>query len=344
MSKTIYYIGAGASFGKRDKNGLILEGVPVVTEIPREFNTFRDFIANAQIPTTGEFSFQSIYLKSALEFDSTKRDILRDLDSLIIGIQEHATIDTYARKLYLTGKQRDFSKLKGLLCAFFVWTQLQYKPDGRYDAFLANILEEGSLSLPKDISIISWNYDSQIETVYKAYNPKIKLPIFEKNLQGNWPSLPDEGRIFKINGTASFVDSPIVSLIRDDEKNMPVALQLMEFYYNTKVDTSELGIDFKTHVSFAWEGSNNKEKMMNSLSATIVDTEQVVVIGYSFPYFNREMDRAILRGMPRLETVYIQDKNIPAVKQAVEAVLPVDKEVKVIPIENCNQFFLPRDL
>ena len=41
MSKTIYYLGAGASYGKRDESGGILEGIPVVSEIPARFDLFR---------------------------------------------------------------------------------------------------------------------------------------------------------------------------------------------------------------------------------------------------------------------------------------------------------------
>ena len=49
MSKTIYYLGAGASYGVR-KNGLIIEGIPVVAEIPAEFDAFKKFVEKAEIP------------------------------------------------------------------------------------------------------------------------------------------------------------------------------------------------------------------------------------------------------------------------------------------------------
>lgn len=100
--------------------------------------------------------------------------MISDIEKLMYDIKEHATIDTLARKLYLTTQLNQFYKLKSLLSAFFVWAQLSYKPDSRYDTFLANILEEESLSIPKDISVISWNYDSQIETAYRSYNPQWK--------------------------------------------------------------------------------------------------------------------------------------------------------------------------
>lgn len=344
MSKTIYYLGAGASYGRRDDGKKILEGIPVVSEIPEQFALFRTYIETAVIPSDSEMVFQNTYRQSASNIESERRDMLYDIDQLIKGIQEHATIDTYARKLYLTGREKEFNKLKAVLCAFFVWAQLLYKPDGRYDTFLANVLEEGSLMLPKGISIVSWNYDSQIENAYKAYNHDGKLPLFEKNIQGEWPKLTNSGRIVKINGSATFEDKSTIQYIKEDEENMPAALQVIEFYHDSQVDTSGIGLYFKTHLSFAWEESPNNEKIKTTLTQTTNDTEIVVVIGYSFPFFNRVTDRAIFSGMPNLEKVYVQDINPDAVIQAIHAVLPSDRKVNVEPIRNCGQFYLPVEL
>lgn len=344
MSKTIYYLGAGASYGKRGENEKIIEGLPVVAEISEQFALFRSYIESALIPSDSELVFQNTYRQSASNIESSRSDMLYDIDQLVKGIKEHATIDTYARKLYLTGREREFNKLKAVLCAFFVWAQLVYKPDGRYDTFLANVLEEGSLMLPPEISIVSWNYDSQIENAYKAYNPKGRLPLFEKNIQGEWPQLTNNGRIVKINGSATFEDKSTIQFIKQDEENMPAALQVIEFYHDSQVDTSQIGLDFKTHLSFAWEDSDNIEKLKSALSQTTNDTEIVVVIGYSFPFFNRVTDRAIFNGMANLKKVYVQDINADAVVQAIHAVLPLDRKVNIEPIRNCEQFYLPVEL
>jgi hypothetical protein len=46
---------------------------------------------------------------------------------------------------------------------------------------------------------------------------------------------------------------------------------------------------------------------MESLLKTTQDTEQVVVIGYSFPFFNRQTDREIFGSMANLTKIYVQD-------------------------------------
>lgn len=269
--------------------------------------------------------------------------MLHDINSLIQGIKDHATIDTYARKLYLTKCHRDLERLKSLLCAFFLWEQLEHKPDGRHDTFLANVLDSQTLNLPEEISIISWNYDSQIELAFSSFRLNTGLAVFEKNIVGGWPLLTKNGRIFKVNGSATYANGEIVSLIKNYNKTS-VAIQIIQFYSNSMSDTMDMGFQFKTHLSFAWEDSPNYENMMLALCETTKDTEQVVVIGYSFPFFNRVTDRCIFGGMPQLNKVYVQDVNTDAVIQSLRAVLPAERKVDVVPIKNCEQFYLPAEL
>lgn len=132
-------------------------------------------------------------------------------------------------------------------------------------------------------------------------------------------------------------------MIRDYDKTSK-AIQLIQVYSNSMADTSSMGFQFKTHLSFAWEYSDNSENMKKSLQETTKDTEQVVVIGYSFPFFNRETDRAIFNGMPNLKKVYVQDINPNAVLQSMKAILPVDRKIEVVQITDCGQFYLPSEL
>ena len=342
MSKTIYYLGAGASYGKRDEQGAIIEGIPVVSEIPARFDAFRDSISKVVVPQ-GEINFWDIFRTNTHDVEQSKQRMLEDIDNLIAGILEHATIDTYARKLYLTQNQRGFEKLKDVLCIFFLWEQAGHGPDNRYDTFLANVLEMPNLNLPHDISILSWNYDSQIEQAYRSYGKAQGLIVYEKNTEGKWPELTDYGRIIKLNGRASLVDSPIIHAILND-KRLPLALQLIIIYAHIHIDTREIGFQFKNHLSFAWEEANFKDEWLSTIKSTIEDTEQVVVIGYSFPFFNREMDRFVFRNMPKLEKVYIQDINTNAIVQSIHAVLPTNISVSTIPISDCGQFYLPGEL
>ena len=70
-----------------------------------------------------------------------KEELLRDLEWLHTSTGKHASVDTLAKKLYLTKKPKELFKLKLALSAFFVLEELKGKTDYRYDAFYASILK-----------------------------------------------------------------------------------------------------------------------------------------------------------------------------------------------------------
>ncbi len=244
--------------------------------------------------------------------------------------------------MFLTRNTRQLDRLKEVLCAFFIWAQIEYQLDGRYDSFFANVLESNTLMLPKSISIISWNYDSQIEKTYRAYRTDASLPVYEKNADSGFHSLSNFGRIFKVNGSASFFDLPYFQ----DFSNLGVSpeVSLIMLYSDVRAGSQLFGHIFKTHLSFAWEKSSNNDKMLEWIKGTVSDAEQVVVVGYSFPFFNREVDREIFSYMSNLKTIYVQDINPTPVSQTLEAVLRDRVGVRIVPISNCDQFYLPNEL
>ena len=347
MSRVIYYIGAGASYGKRtiDDSGLqiIEEGLPVVSEIDKELISFRNYLAGIEVKRDECYVFKNLYSTTGESVIPVKAEILQDLDNLIQNAKDHATIDTYARKLFLTRRRRDFEKLKCLLCAFFIWEQLTHKLDQRYDTFLANVLSMQNLYLPPHISVISWNYDSQFELAYRYYTKNGTLAIYDKNKDGIWDKLKDFGRIFKVNGSATFSNiNDLLNII--DDSTIPQGIQLLMFYGDALADTSQLGVQFKSHVSFAWEESENNANMLASITDSVAGAETVVVIGYSFPFFNRDTDRFIFSKMEKLKKVYIQDPNPEAVEPSLKAVLSEGTNIKIEYQKDCSQFYLPREL
>ncbi|MBQ0088225.1 MAG: hypothetical protein KBT27_02695 [Prevotellaceae bacterium] len=354
MSKTIYYFGAGASFGRKDSRELIsvgtekaylkiTEGLPVVSEIPQCLLSFKNAVISAEIDNQKDYTFLNMMRVQGSDINRMRRDLLMAIDNLVLAASQHATIDTYAKKLTLI---RDFVQLKtikNVLCAFFVWIQLTSKLDQRYDTFLANILQMYNLYIPKDISILSWNYDSQFEIAYRYYSKNGRLPIYDKNITKDFSKLSENGRIFKLNGSANFGDFTAVNFINDDTNLEPI-LQVILYYGNLVADTSSLGYQFASKLSFAWEPSSQDENMMNAINSTTVDTETVVIIGYSFPFCNREIDRRIFASMQNLKTIYIQDPNPESVGQSLRAVVPDYFKGEILQETDCTQFLMPKEL
>ena len=49
--------------------------------------------------------------------------------------------------------------------------------------------------------------------------------------------------------------------------------------------------------------------VIKKYATSIEDADILVVIGYTFPFFNREIDRMIFSQMECLQKIYIQDPN-----------------------------------
>lgn len=355
MSKIIYYIGAGASYGNKNKRELldegtenerllVHEGLPVVNEIAKSLVAFQEAVRNVDIIASKNYAFMDKYNTIGTDINCIRSQLLEDIKELHKAAKEHSTIDTYAKKLYLTKQVSQLEKLKNVLATFFIWIQLESKTDQRYDTFLANILQMNNLSLPLNISVISWNYDSQFELAYKNYSNN-NLPIYDKLGENSMQNNQNSGVIFKLNGSANFGDFNMVDYILNHrEKDVHPLIQLIEYYGHLEADTKELGFDFHSHLSFAWESTVRQKEMITTINQITSDTDAVVVIGYSFPYFNREIDRAIFSKIPSLKTIYIQDPNPESVEPSLRAVLDENTNVKIEYQKDCTQFYLPREL
>jgi hypothetical protein len=106
----------------------------------------------------------------------------------------HASVDTLAKKLFFRHDRTNLKKLKAALSAYLVIEQSRKPVDKRYDSFLATILEfdtQYQASLPSDLLIITWNYDTQLEKAFYGFCEDEKRVI---------ESITFNDRIYRVNG------------------------------------------------------------------------------------------------------------------------------------------------
>ena len=354
MSKVVYLMGAGASYGKRWKNangkGEILEGLPIVSEIPDRLEHIKTLFTQETIS----------------EYSEAQKKLEQDFDWLIDNTRRHATIDTFARKLFLTNQTAEYVKLKRLLSLYFKTEQLINRPDGRYDTFLASVLQKndkGKLRISDEITILTWNYDSQFEIAYKEYlsagdyQEDIDFPerlgvCIHSNIADfiKPHSFEDDGarQIFKLNGSASFIGDYSMGHYYQ-YKGGKITLQRMKDLL--KIYAAPYypdGSPKKSMLNFAWEYEKTPE-YINLLDNSISGAESLVIIGYTFPFFNREVDTflfRLLRGP--LRNIYIQDPNANNLKEVVLNTIHnsggIFAATNIHAINNTDQFFLPPEL
>ena len=361
MSNIVYLLGAGASFGKRDSNNPlhvsqkipghsftneisitnITEGLPLVSEIPERLTFVIDKIENYKY--SGNIKSKNIPLDSKLRrpFTYAVDTLVNDLKWLKEECARHATIDTFAKKLYLKGKLDEFYKVESLLSVFFIIEQVINKKDGRYDTFLASVLNS-DLNIDDRITILTWNYDSQFELAYREYSDEKDASIIRKKL--GIADLKDQSyetrnQIFKLNGTANFINQ--IDISKYDTLSEDLIVELLDSYYK--------GLDNQktnSRISFAWDNKTYIDRnFTNALKNAIEDADILVVIGYTFPFFNREIDRMIFSQMECLQKIYIQDPNANNIVGNIKSVFYDSSLSNCIEIiTNTSQFYLPPEL
>ena len=352
MANVTYLIGAGASAGKRGDNGYIIEGLPCVNEISSSIRDICNLIDQTPIPDYVEkWEDTQLELNSKADWDNARKKLLLSFQRLLVHSERHATIDTYAKKLVLKNNQIEFKQLEQLLTLFFIFLQVQNSPDSRYDTFLANILES-NLHFPLNIRVLSWNYDSQFELAYSGYDTVNELLVGYKNAMFDM-----DYEIIKINGTATFSNQENISKLRKEIWNRiweisedtrgSIQLQrdqawLVEFVYLYQLYV--YGRTNNTHLSFAFDNTCPSNKIMTSIDNIIRRTDALVIIGYTFPFFNRKIDRQILQGLEDGVKIYIQDPYPERIRQSLKAVLPDVIDENITTLSQVDQFFLPPEL
>jgi hypothetical protein len=352
MSKRItYYLGAGASY--------------FACPIWREQGEMMVELARYFLPNDDDF----------LNIDSTGFETDRDKMIHAIGFfgkkaLEYNTLDAYARKLYLNESYDELNNLKFSLSAFFTIWQFakngQIKSfklaenrftalDKRYINLLSICLEKGQasnlLKLNDNIRFVSWNYDLQLELTYKAFlKDDVTLEYFDKEF-GFIPQIDKPEKqlsVCHLNGFHGFYHSFINGHRNfiDKYKSLPIEKivnELVDFYSACQ----KRQCSFDQYINYAWEKKLNgnsslplSEIARSQAKKIFSQTDTLVIIGYSFPPFNREIDRELFAsGESTITKVIYQDPNA-SVEYIAEA-FDYRKDIIEIQKDNLEQFVLP---
>lgn len=341
MSKVVYLLGAGASYGTRE-NGTgsrILTGLPIVSEIGNELENIANLLASLPIKDN--------------ELEDSKQKLIKDFRELknqCVG----STIDSYAKELWLRNDMQGFSHIELLLTIFFILEQIIHKPDIRYKNFLSKVAPKDIacdvLTLAKEISILSWNYDNQIELAYRQFFGdnysfiRENFGIYDVKDYEQKHQSQNYCKIIKLNGTTNFTQEEDWLNSSDNNTLDETVLKMVLKNYNECILSGTCyGM---LRLNFAWDDRWSENMRTNKIPQLVHDAQTLVVIGYTFPDFNRDIDRIIFDNMPNLKSIYIQDIAPDWIQENISTVIPEDilSEVKIIPLKYVKQFYLPPQL
>lgn len=338
-----YLIGAGASAGgnKLTYNEHAKSYGSVIPVVQNFNNGLIQFIRQLAAQTPVPLSYQSFKPTSK---EALIQDVSTRMGSFIQDLELHHSVDTLARKYFV--KYGLFSEelrfLKVCVSLFILYRQYRYGLDPRYDLFFAAIgkkTENGEFELPQKVNILSWNYDTQIELSYSSFFTDLKVASSKSNLNLH-PRLKHHGEdygdvdvnkfsVVKLNGSCDVVskndinttieslvnqrittpmsiDFSEIGLERAFSKNERGLFERLLLYYKEAMTQSEV---YQPLLSFSWEEDDRLSPARDIVSAIAQRTGILVVIGYSFPTFNRSLDSLIMDGLfekGALRKIYVQ--------------------------------------
>ena len=352
MGKVTYLLGAGASFNS----------LPLVKDIPSAIDKLRQDIVHLVIDPTVYFSDINTHtISEGREWFKIECEKLKKM------VQVQSSIDTYAKKLSITKERRDLQALKVILSCLFIYLQFENPGDYRYDAFFASILGKDSCDFNNDIRIVSWNYDYQLEKAYGRYSLHNEIRKNQDLLHvypgsRKFEDYQDRFSIFKMNGTTSFINNVSQGKNEDIVRTLDFSdkdglLKVCIWYYILAVLRMDENL-VTPMLSFAWEsfpvlGISN---IINKAQEAIAKSDAIVVIGYSFPFFNRTIDKILISSACKEDKtkIYVQDIKPSNIIDKLASVLPkdyprsnlmpIDAYISKDPNAAKDQFFLPPEL
>jgi len=329
--KITYFLGAGASFGS----------VPI-------WQAQSTSMIEVAVRILHSLKDEERYLtRDGREEDRPKNKMLHDIFSNLKDhgklAKQYGSIDIYAKRLYLLGLKEELNNLKFYLSVYFdLWENmlagervehkfnekskvLFEKIDKRYYSLFSILLEKGD-SYPKlneNVSFISWNYDLQLERAYESFLKEETTSLVALNY--HFPFMENDNMesnkiihlngfrgMFQVNGFRGMFQGTIEPYETVDRKYTTDRATYLNALFNTYSDFNKgrvAEMNYHNTIRYAWETTSAK---LNAAKSKMRETNVLVIVGYSFPAFNREIDQTLinefLAGDGNKKVVY-QDPN-----------------------------------
>lgn len=352
--KVVYWLGAGAS----------RHALPIVNDMPAAFEAQAKFIELVKFdpPINREhIKHYSGYLQRMARW-----------------AKQFGTIDTYARSLYLLGQNEALAQLKLHLSLYFTIEQalpllsgderesfgVRYwkrdRIDTRYMGWLALVMDRVN-GLNARVNIISWNYDLQLEHAIALYQGLDNMGKLACNHRfSSYPlgtSIELSGMkhpsLVHLNGIAGLSQQSFpYKRLFDGIGGLEVPFRdfisaLLEQYFqylHSSVDS--LLASFRPF-TFSWEDDEQAKTGLAYAKMMLAEATVLVIIGYSFPSFNRKNDKEIFSGFLdgdyRSKRIVIQNEYIEP-STFKEMVGQRSEPPKIRQERNLDQFYVPKEL
>lgn len=270
--------------------------------------------------------------------------------------QEYGTVDTYASYLFKQ-QSSELGVLKAAISLFFtLWEntsdEIKYRNnngvkerfkelDPRYISLLATLLtsEDRHVWLKSNIKFVTWNYDLQVErAILKFEDPNTKLYQIDDRIRFDSGKENSPLSICHLNGYNGFMDiteDGFFHLI-DAKKSIKESADKVHGIY---FENFKRKSNFMNFINFAWENHPRANFARAQAKEIFSNTDILVIIGYSFPPFNKEIDKALFSMLKDGTKIIYQDPK--ASRKQIEF-LTAGKKIEIeLLTDKLDHFYLP---
>lgn len=343
MDEITYILGAGASAG----------AMPVVDSFVERFKHF----LNAFLT----------YLQDERE----GKEVYTVATKFIEQVESHLSFDTFFKKIYHQGNPSWTIPYKKILLLYFLYEHFvqvnskqgpsalvtmgkKYNLDPRYDALIAGLLK-ASKETPTFLvktNFITWNYDLNLFSALKAFlypGHPISALIKDTCKGLNYFELAPECSLLHMNGLMFHPSLNEIKPADTEQLKRMFTTFLADFFLSNGPMEQSV-----KHLRFAWESIEEAQDsgltpFYSKAKEMIERSKKIIIIGYSFPLYNRQIDLSFLR--PEIlanKALFIQDPYAEALKSAFSEGLGIafapEGFTTCEAITNHRSFFVPRDV
>ncbi|AEV32743.1 hypothetical protein Oweho_1757 [Owenweeksia hongkongensis DSM 17368] len=310
--------------------------------------------------------------------DLGMKRIYQDLLWLAEKHDIYYSIDTAAKVFFHQegSNSENLKRLKRTVLLYFLLEQLpipellefrarehQAPIDNRYFRLLAYYLGSNTVpTLPDNLHFISWNYDMQLELAFNHFGFEQNLRTTSEELKslprgGSYRSITkndvETAKVIHLNGVAGLGlrnkrEEEIIENLIDVFSNMSLKevlekIKAMNFFEDIEADYM---------INFAWEKRGLSREYFDRAKEIMANTSDLIVIGYSFPNFNRFIDKDLMKPFmgndnavgealkvnPR--RIYFQDIYAEDRVKVLKSQFDISDSI-IKHIENTGEFFIP---
>lgn len=264
------------------------------------------------------------------------------------------SVDTYAQNA--RSNPRVYKEFKFILSVVILLIQELKGPDPRYSHLIANNANNEGLIDPR-IRFVTWNYDYNIEEALlerigmydNATWESVENSIFKSTKDLNGVTIPAQ---IKLNGscnsyysTAPFDSEPdrLIDIAPNSKASKNRFLKSAINLSMTYIAMSDNDLSIESGLAFFWEKSEIQNKRFEDAKRIFENTKSLVIVGYSFPQENQEIDQELISKLPDGANIFIQDPDFQELSDKFKF-LGGKRNSSYYNLQatgNCDQFYKP---